>query len=78
MSMSDPALFQSKAPLLPIGLVIVFATATTAASWGGWASSGRRFNAAAYPRQTPQPQADAMFFLGAEDMNSFQRVHPLR
>lgn len=34
MSMSDPALFQSKAPLLPIGLVIVFATATTAASWG--------------------------------------------
>ena len=34
MSMSDPALFQPKAPLLPIGLVVVFATATAAASWG--------------------------------------------
>lgn len=32
MSMSDPALFQPKATLLPIGLVAVFAIAT--ASWG--------------------------------------------
>ncbi|RGY42089.1 hypothetical protein DXA37_05585 [Bifidobacterium pseudocatenulatum] len=77
MSMSDPALFQPKAPLLPIGLVAVFVTATAAASWG-LGLVGRCFNATAYPRQTPPPQADAMFFLGAEDMNSFQRVHPLR
>gem|GEM_PF-1993276 len=34
MSMSDPALFQPKAPLLPISLVVVFATAIATASWG--------------------------------------------
>lgn len=32
MSMSDPVLFQPNAPLLPIGLVVAFATAV--ANWG--------------------------------------------
>lgn len=54
MSMSDPALFQPNAPLLPIGLVVAFATAV--ANWG-WASSGKCLNVPAVSMSNTRPHA---------------------